>query len=254
MDWPWGAEYDKPQPVRVCYPNVALKNRTLHFCGVSDIVEPCEKWLAFKREMTGLEWDFDFRRLFYTWSPDISTGRFAEWVEVSSRDATAGWITPGDMWVAPDGAVHVVWCEKAIDERLRERFFPGAVQSYAVKYAVIQEGEVTRRRTLMESVEGTSAETPAQPRFQATPQDRLFACYYVNGTDAAGQDVSENRVLELCPDGTVGPTVVLPLEHPIRSFFTATTRAGSPPSDELDMLGIPPDDNCVRHARVRLCE
>ena len=28
LKWPWGAEYDKHEPIRVCYPNVALRGRS----------------------------------------------------------------------------------------------------------------------------------------------------------------------------------------------------------------------------------
>ncbi|MCX8107551.1 MAG: hypothetical protein N3G20_01970, partial [Verrucomicrobiae bacterium] len=47
LKWPWGAEYDTPQPIRVCYPNVALVNRSVHFVGISDIVEPYRAWREF---------------------------------------------------------------------------------------------------------------------------------------------------------------------------------------------------------------
>ena len=79
LKWPWGAEYDKPQPIRVCYPNVALKNRAVHFLGVSDIVEPYQSWRDYKKQATGKEWDYDFRRLFYTWTADITKEPFREW-------------------------------------------------------------------------------------------------------------------------------------------------------------------------------
>ena len=59
LAWPWGAEYDQPQPIRVCYPNVALRNRALYFCGVSDIVEPYQSWRQYKKQLTGREWDYD---------------------------------------------------------------------------------------------------------------------------------------------------------------------------------------------------
>ena len=254
LKWPWGAEYDKPQPIRVCYPNVALKNRAVHFCGVSDIVEPYEAWRAFKQELTGRKWDYDFRRLFYAWSPDILTGKFHDWVEIASRDRTCGWIFPGDLWLAPDGAAHIVWTERAIDERLRERFFPDAVQSHALNYAVVRDGEVVTRRTLMLAEEGKSAEIPARPRFQVTPENRLFVFYYVSGTDAAGQPVSENRVLELGPEGTPGPPVRVPLQHPMNNYFTATVRAGSSPSKILDLLGTRVEGGGISYARVRLHE
>src|SRR5262249_6683486 len=86
LKWPWGAEYDKPEPIRVCYPNVALQNRAVYFCGVSDVVEPYKAWRDFKRQLTGKEWDYDFRRLFYTWTPDITSQPFHEWIEIASRD------------------------------------------------------------------------------------------------------------------------------------------------------------------------
>ena len=41
LRWPI-AEYSKPVPVRLCYPNVAICNRAVHFLGVGDIVEPNE--------------------------------------------------------------------------------------------------------------------------------------------------------------------------------------------------------------------
>ena len=96
LRWPWGADYPKPQPIRICYPNVALHNRAVHFCGVSDIVEPNPDWRAFKRELTGREWDYDFRRLFYTWTPDLTRFAFRDWIEIASREETCGWISPVD--------------------------------------------------------------------------------------------------------------------------------------------------------------
>ena len=173
MAWPWGGEYDDPQPIRVCYPVVQLKNRAVYFCGVSDIVEPYRAWREHKRAITGREWDYDFRRLFFTWSDDITTGIFHQWIEGSSRDKTCGWISPCDMWVGPDGNVHLLWTERAIDERLRERFFPLERQTFALNYAVIRNGVVRLRRALQVGGEGERSEIPGRGRFQATPDGRL---------------------------------------------------------------------------------
>ncbi len=251
LRWPWGADYEKPQPIRVAYPNVLLRNRAVHFCGVSDIVEPNAAWRAFKKQLTGRDWDYDFRRLFYTWSRDILTGQFADWVEVASREATCGWITPGDLWLDTDGLVHLVWSERAIDERLRERFFPQTRQSHAINYARLRQGEILLRRTLALAEEGVSEEIPSAPRFQITPAGRLYVIYYVGGRDPAGRAVSENRLLEVRRDGSPGPAVRVPLEHPLHNFFTATPRAGSPLSTTLDLLGAPADAPLtIRYARV----
>lgn len=253
LKWPWGAEYEKPQPIRVCYPNVALNDRRVFFVGVSDIVEPKAPWRAFKKELTGQEWDYDFRRLFLTWSDDIRTGRFHEWIELASREATCGGISLGDLWIAPDGMVHMVWTERAIDERLRARFFPEAKQRHALEYVQWREGREVLRRTLACAEEGGSREIPSSARFHADALGRLFVVYYCGGADAAGKAVSENRLMVLRADGTPGRPVRLPLRQPFTSYFTATPRGGSAPSVFLDLLGsragVP---NGIGYARIRI--
>ena len=253
LRWPWGANYDTPQPIRVCYPTVALKNRAVYFCGVSDIVEPNTKWREFKKQLTGKDWDYDFRRLFFTWTSDITREKFRDWIEIASRDQTAGWLFPADLWVAPDEAVHLLWTERAIDERLREKFFPNAKQSYALNYAVVRDGKVVSRRALLDTAEDKSREIASAARFQVTPDNRLFVFYYVHGEDAAGGRVSENRLMELQPNGTASKAVPVPLKVPFTSFFTATTRAGSPPSNTLELLGERAGKaQTISYARIRL--
>ena len=253
LAWPPGNDYPKPEPIRVCYPDVALKNRAVHFCGVSDIIEPYPEWRAFKKQLTGRDWDYDFRRLFYTWTPDITKDRFRDWIEIASRDKTCGWISPGDIFVAPDGAAHLVWTERALDERLRQKFFPEARQSHALNYAVVREGKVVSRRTLLAAEEGKSNEIPSAPRFQVTPDNRLFVIFYVQGTRGDGQAVSENRLLEMLPNGEPGAAVRIAFKQPFTSFFTATVRGGSPPAGTLDLLGQRAGSPvAISYARVRL--
>lgn len=263
LPWPFGAEYDKPQPIRVCYPNVALRGRAVHFCGVSDIIEPYAKWRAYKKQITGRNWDYDFRRLFYTWTPDVTGGKFQDWVQIASRDKTCGWIGPCDLWAAPDGRVHLLWTERATDTRLREKFFPEVKQTHALNYALVRHGRVIARRTLLLGGEGASAEIPGQARFQVTPDGRLLVFYYVSGKDPSGRPVSENRLMELAADGSGnshpgnsgrgGPPVKVPLKHPFTHYFTATIRGGSPPSSTLDVLGQRAGtSNTISYARIKL--
>jgi hypothetical protein len=253
IKWPWGAEYDKPEPIRVCYPNVALHGRAVHFFGVSDVVEPYKAWREFKRELTGQQWDYDFRRLFYTWTPDITKKPFAKWIEIASRDKTCGWLSPGDLWLAPNGDVHLLWSERAIDERLRAKFFPEAKQSHTLNYAVVRDGKVIRRRTLMESTEDKPGIIGSAGRFHVTPDRRLFVVCYASGREGNGPSVAENRILEILPGGSIGASVRLPLAKPFTSYFTTTVRGGSPPSRTLEMLGTRAGTgNTISYARVRL--
>ena len=253
LAWPWGAEYDKPQPIRVCYPDVAVRGRAVHFCGVSDIEEPYKRWREHKLKLTGQKWDYDFRRLFYTWTDDITTGKFHPWVEIASRDKTCGWIDPGDLWLAPDGSVHILWKERAIDERLRKEFFPARNSLTRSSTRVLRAGKVISQRTLIRAEEGQRCVVPGRGRFHVMPDGRLLAFYYVQGRDAAGKAVSENRVMELRPDGTSGPQIRVPLKQPFQDCFTATVRAGCPPSTILDVLGHRAGTaNTVSYARIRL--
>jgi hypothetical protein len=253
LKWPWGAEYDKPEPIRVCYPNVALHDRAVHFIGVSDVVEPYAAWREFKRQLTGHEWDYDFRRLFYTWTRDITKEPFADWVEIASRDKTCGWISPGDLWLAPNGDAHLVWTERAIDERLREKFFPEAKQTNSLNYAVVRNGKVILRRVILESTEDKPGIAGSAGRFCVTPENRLFVVHLASGTEAGGRGVFENRVVEIRPDGTIGKPMRIRFQKPFTSYFTTTVRAGSPPSRTLEMFGARDGaPNTMSYARVRL--
>jgi hypothetical protein len=232
---------------------VALKNRAVYFCGVSDIEEPYPEWSEYKRELTGRTWDYDFRRLFFTWSADITTGEFHEWIELESRDKTCGWIFPCDLWVDDDDAVHLLWTERAIDERLRDKFFPGERQSHALMYAIVREGDVVLKRALHLAEEGVSSDIARTGRFHIDEDGRLYVLYYVSGEDTAGRSVSENRMVEIGAGGTPGAAAVVPLKHPFTRFFTATWRSGSRPSDVVDVYGTRAgDDNALAYARVRV--
>ncbi|MBM3495594.1 MAG: hypothetical protein FJX72_14920, partial [Armatimonadetes bacterium] len=70
--FPMGVDYPKPEPVRLCYPVLALRDKQAHMLAISDIIEPIPEWRAFKKQLTGNDWDYEFRRLFYAWTPDIS--------------------------------------------------------------------------------------------------------------------------------------------------------------------------------------
>ena len=251
LAWPWGADYAKPQPIRICYPSVQLRERAVYFCGVSDIVEPNPAWRDYKKQATGREWDYDFRRLFFTWAPDITSGQFKPWVEVASSEKTCGWIFPCDLWAEAGGTVHILWTERAIDTRLREKFFPGEKQSEALNYARIKEGLVIARRSILLCREDdASGPIPGRGRFHITPDGRMFVFLHASVPDATGKRIDENRLVEIRSDGTLGPFVPVPLKVPMATFFTASVRAGCAPSDTIDLLGE--TGQTIRYARVRI--
>jgi len=245
------------------YGSVALQNRAAHVTGCVSYAnwdrmgkKELEAVLEGQTARKRLGSLANRRRMMYAWTPDITTTPFSEWLEVGSTMSTGGWLFPGDLWVSPDGAAHILWYEGPIYRRLRDKISPDIPLTHAIKYAVVRKGKVVRRATLMQGGEGLGSEIPniTHPRFHVTPDDRLFAVYYVSGTNAENQRVSENRILEILPDASLGKPVTLPLIHPLRVIFTATPRGGSPPSTTLDLLGCraagPPGTIC--YARVRL--
>jgi hypothetical protein len=246
LRFPYGSEYEEPVPIRVCYPEVALDRRAVHFLGISDIVEPVKAWREYKRQLTGREWDYDFRRLFYTWTPDLAAVPFAPWLEIASREATCGWISNLDLHLAADGGVDLLWLEKSVDVRLRERFFPDERLSVALEWARVRDGRVDARCRLLRWSEGEAGPVPAWARFHAHPDGRLFVLATCRRDDRA-----EMRVIEVRPDGT-GGSVPLALEQPLANFMTATPRAGNPASECADLYGTAGDHTRMRYARVRI--
>ena len=109
------------------------------------------------------------------------------------------------------------------------------------------------RRTLLTAEEGKSNERPGRGRFHITGDNRLFVFFYVNGSDVSGQAVSENRLQEILPDGVLGRAVRVGLKEPFTSFFTATVRAGTAPSNTLELLGTRAGSGTtISYARIEL--
>lgn len=254
LAFPWGHDYEVPQPIRICYPNVAMRGRAVHFCGVSDIVEPKAAWRQFKKELTGQEWDYDFRRLFYCWTPDISNKPFTEWVEIASRESTCGWITPCDMYVDSRGRVHLIWIERAIDERLREKFFPHATQSWSLNYAIVKRGQVVHRQTLKRYEESDTACDIQFARFHAAPKGRLFVFSYSREWDSVNKKrIPIHQIVEIMADTTPGVPQTITLASPLTDFYSANTRAGSPTSNTFHLIGLTlAEPRTVTHVALEL--
>ena len=249
--WPWGDTYTEPQAIRICYPVVQLKDRAVHFLGVSDIVEPNKIWQEYKYELTGRKWDYDFRRLFYISSSDITTGELGKWIEIASREKTAGHIFPCDLWIDPDGLVHILWTERALDERLQEKFFPEEKQSYALNYAILNDGEIIFQEPIMLVTEDEESMLPGKGRFHVTPDNRLFVFYNVYENDENGIETLENRLVEIEEGNKISKPLKLDMQWPLSTFYTANIRSGSSPSEILDVYGRDTTLS-MRYARIRL--
>lgn len=237
LDWPlMTMSVGRDQPRRIAYVVALVSNRAVHLMGVSDVVEPNQEWRALKYELTGREWDYVFRRLYYTWTPDITSVPFRPWLELENYESTAGWIVPGDLWLAEDGVIHAVWAATALDERLRDRYFPGQLQRREIGYATILDGRITKRRRLMEAREGRSQPSPITPRFFPTPDGRLFLLFSSLGQGPVATRRVANYLAEI-RGAMLGPAVRVPLNNPLSQYVIATPRLGNSQSFMMDMLG-----------------
>lgn len=231
-------------PFRGCYSQVALVNRAAHVMAISDIVEPVEGWRQYKYEQTKRDWDYVFRILYYTWSPDLSTEPFATPIEVANVDATGGHIGNQDLWIAPDGRAYVMYTEREVASALlRDRFFPERSILNSLRLAVIQDGRVIERYTL---VEGTEERAAHHARFHTASDGRLYALLYVTGGESGNELMPIHPVIQ--PDSTVP----VPLEVPFQSYCLASVRAGNPPSDVIDVFGFRADSHTLSYAAIRI--
>ncbi|MEN6403903.1 MAG: PKD domain-containing protein [Armatimonadia bacterium] len=252
---PFGAEFEKPEPIRICYHNMALKNRAAHTMGVSDIIEPVREWREYKLILNkGKTWDYDFRRLYYCYTPDITKEAWKPWILVADCDKTCGHITNLDMWLDDQGRAHLLWLEQSVwNPLMRDKFFPEVPITYALMYGIVDQGKVVcKSRLAFGGEKQESKEIPGYARFQATPDGRLFVFYFTSGSDASGRTFSENRLMEVYRDGSHGEPVRVALEHPFTAFMTATERGGSAPSATLDIYGQAPAVPGISYARISL--
>lgn len=260
---PFGASHG-----RVNYPVVALLDRAVHFCGavaydnwsrvktVADLGLGKDPNAVGASGMAGRQRGNRTRRLLYAWTVKIGAQPFSDWLEIDNTFADGGWLFATDLHVDATGLVHLLWFRSPMLQPLRDALYPDIKRVYRIEYATLRNGKILGRRTLVRAVEGVDPVFPTDldqvgrpyvmlsgerilgdaiptPRFHVTPNGRRFLVYYV--TD--GQGLSENRILEIQPDGTDSAPVTLPLKYPLVQFFTASPRAGCAPADTLDMLG-----------------
>lgn len=232
-----------PFPIRSCYPHVALRHGAAHVLAIGDIVEPVDEWREYKFEQSQRTWDYVFRRLFYAHTPDVAGAQFGEPVEIDNLDDTSGHISNLDLLVADDGAAHILYLRRTVQSTvMRDRFFPGQRIAADLVHVVLKDGAESSRHTLIAGGEGTSGLQPAYARFHRSADGTIYVVYTASGA---------NGLIPLADDGA-GDPVTLPLTEPFGTFFTATERGGSSPSDTLDLFGVGRESQVLRYARVRL--
>ncbi len=233
-------------PIRSCYPQAALKNSAAYILAIGDIQEPVKEWAAYKFEQTQQTWDYVFRILHFTWTPDIRSRNFAAPIEIANVDATAGHIFNQDLWIAPNGDAYILYTQRPVCSALmRDKFFPGLSVIDSLYLAVVRDGQVVARDVLFE---GTDTRQPGCARFHVTADGDVYALLYAGIDGAPG-----NYLLPIFPPQAERALIPVPMPLPLGSFLLANTRSGNAPSDAIDLVGAGTGDTIV-YAQIVLGE
>lgn len=258
-------------PIRACYPQVSLTRGAAHVLAIGDIVEPVDEWRKVKAEVLKRGWDYVFRRLFYTWTPDIERTPFSPPLEIDTVDATGGHISNLDQHVDDAGIAHLLYIKRPFEhDFLRDRYFPGEPMALSLEYVRVRDGTIISRRTLVHSPNGARGLVVAHARFHVMRDGALYVVLGASGQVDGNTVPLTNYVLPLdrdnAPDADAATNATkpardvilpralkpIPLQRPFRNFFTATPRGGSKPCDTLDLFGLTAEPDTLRYARVRL--
>lgn len=255
----WSARGRIEFPIRAAYPQVALREGAAHVLAIGDIVEPVASWRELKREKTGSEWDYVFRRLFYTWTPDVHRQPFARPLEVASVEETCGHITNLDLHAGADGAAHLLYLEAPhLHGFIRDRDFPGAPMNRLLRYRQVVGGVAREPLTLAETplgkpAAGHSGLDPRYARFHLTPDGGLHVILAADVLRSDGSRRAANLHARLDGAGARPEFRELALERPFAIFFTSAPRGGARPSWTLDLFGAAVGGgNELRYARIEL--
>jgi len=245
-------------PMRGCYPAISLNDKAVHVLAISDEIEPNEEWKAYKKEITGRAWDYDFRQLFYTWTPDVTHTPFSQTLTIASTDETCGHIQHTDIYVDANDDAHVLYIERNIwHPFVRDRFFPGLPITSELKYARISNGRVVERRVLLNVAEDSAESSGSNvvfdgpiatwAAFHPTADGRLLVLWSQTGIDR----VSSMLIRDLAADPSDPPAPV-PLHTAITRFFAAAPRVGCELSNTIDVYGTNGDEMVVRYAQIAI--
>jgi len=247
LDWP----IDLPrgtQGIRVAYGAAQLVGDAAHYFAVSNVQEPVNSWQNYMVSEGWASPTWVFRRLFYTSTPSLATKPFGRWIEVANLEASGGHMNPGDMRAEMDGSVHVVWNEWHVEPRLYGLLVANLRQSQRLMYAKIKDGSILTRRTLIESFGGPedligpntpSSVNPGAPtsaRLHRLASGQLVLLYSLDSA-AHRWGPLRNQMMFLGADGEPGQVIDLPFSPALKTFVLANERAGSAPSNTIDLLG-----------------
>jgi hypothetical protein len=239
-------------PVRSCYPQVALHNGSAHVMAIGDIVEPVAEWRKLKYEKLKRDWDYVFRRLFYTYTNDIRSAGFCEPIEIDTVEKTCGHIRNLDLYIDQTSAAHLLYTKSPHQyDFIRDKYFPGQAMSTYLEHVIVKDGKVLSRWTLAERPVSPAGFEPSFARFHIGADGKLYVI--AAGVSVENEQRTYGNFLGRITGGQDKPKFeCIELKHPLGNFFNNTPRGGSKQSEIIDIFGIADDGPNLRYARIRI--
>lgn len=248
-------------PIRGLYPNLYVRGGAAHIAAVSDIREPVQAWQDAKYKKFQRHWDFAYRHIYYSWTPDARTGGFETSLLIDDIEDRPGNARNLDLLVNDDGTAHLLYVKHRFQyEFLRDEFFPGEPMTDEIGYAQVKDGRLIQLQTIAKGNSETELKdlAPGEAgslkwgRLHRLENGRVVAIY--SGTDRGGDAMWLAR---LSKDGSVDDVAKIPMENPLGShYFTNTQRGGSAPSNTIDLLEMNygTEFHSVRYAEIEVVE
>lgn len=216
-------------PERVCYHTAAVRGGEAYVFGVQDIVEPNRVWLDYKRQVTGQEWDYDFRSIWMKYTPDIRTRDFGAAERVCDREATCGWTDNLDCCYTADGTMLLAVREQNVHQAfMRDHFFPQEKLYSRLSVFRFAGGVLQEKFVVDEAGEENGTAAAYGALFHTAADGSVYLVWSKEGGEsglAAGTYLMPLATCEsryLCPQtGTL---------------FGSKTRLGAAPDDCMDLL------------------
>lgn len=234
-------------PHRSCYHNVAMRDGEAYVFAIQDIEEPNEEWRRYKYEKTGRHWDYDFRKLYLNYSPNLEKEDFGDSILICDRDGTCGWVSNLDCSYDANGDMLLLVSAQNVHEPfMRERFFPNEPLETVLEVYRLSRGRVTERITVDRSAE-TERATLYGGFFHTASSGEVYLVWSKE-TDLASNPVQTGTYLS--PVSALDQSPVR-LMDAAGLLFGSKTRLGARPTDSIDLYW-PQGEESILYAGVEL--
>ena len=126
-------------PIRFLYPGFVVRSGAAHVITKGGVEDFVKERVEYRKSKNSKVWGR--YHIGYCWSPNIAHQPLSPWIYAVDVSENAGEMWNCDLWAAPNGDCHILWCEKNLEERLRPKYFSGKKLTLALKHGIMRNGK-----------------------------------------------------------------------------------------------------------------